>query len=33
LIGLSLALALLVWIRHAANIGRILSGKEPRIGG
>jgi len=33
LIGLALALSLLVWIRHAANIGRLLRGKEPRIGG
>ncbi|HEV2082827.1 MAG TPA: glycerol-3-phosphate 1-O-acyltransferase PlsY [Brevundimonas sp.] len=24
--------ALLIWIRHAANIGRLLSGREPRIG-
>ncbi len=32
LIALSLALALLVWIRHAANIGRLLTGKEPQIG-
>jgi len=32
LIALCLALALLVWIRHAANIGRLLTGKEPRIG-
>ncbi len=24
--------AVLIWIRHAANIGRLLSGKEPRIG-
>lgn len=26
------ALALLGWIRHSANIGRILRGQEPRIG-
>ncbi|MEM1161672.1 MAG: glycerol-3-phosphate 1-O-acyltransferase PlsY [Pseudomonadota bacterium] len=25
-------IALWVWIRHAANIGRLLQGKEPRIG-
>lgn len=25
-------IALWVWIRHAANIGRLLRGKEPRIG-
>ena len=24
--------ATLIWIRHAANIGRLLSGREPRIG-
>lgn len=24
--------AVLIWIRHSANIGRLLSGKEPRIG-
>lgn len=32
MIGLALALALLVWVRHAANIGRLLTGKEPQIG-
>jgi glycerol-3-phosphate acyltransferase PlsY len=26
-------LAVLVWLRHAANIGRLLKGEEPRIGG
>lgn len=30
--GLGLLLALLVWIRHAANIGRLLKGTEPKIG-
>lgn len=30
--GLGLLLALLVWIRHAANIGRLLKGSEPKIG-
>jgi glycerol-3-phosphate acyltransferase PlsY len=30
---LALAIAMLVWIRHAGNIGRLLSGTEPRIGG
>lgn len=32
LIVLAGALALLVWIRHHANIARLLSGTEPRIG-
>jgi glycerol-3-phosphate acyltransferase PlsY len=32
LIALSLALAALVWIRHSANIRRLLAGTEPRIG-
>ena len=27
------AMAVLLWIRHAANIGRLLSGRESRIGG
>lgn len=27
------ALGVLGWIRHAANIGRLLRGEEPRIGG
>lgn len=31
MIGLALALAALVWLRHAANIGRLLSGTEPKI--
>jgi glycerol-3-phosphate acyltransferase PlsY len=26
------ALAVLIWVRHAANIGRLLRGQEPRIG-
>jgi hypothetical protein len=26
-------MAVLLWIRHAANIGRLLSGRESRIGG
>jgi len=30
--GLGLLLAALVWLRHAANIRRILAGTEPRIG-
>ncbi|MCF6272336.1 MAG: glycerol-3-phosphate 1-O-acyltransferase PlsY [Rhodobacteraceae bacterium] len=30
--GLGVVLAALVWLRHSANIGRILRGKEPRIG-
>ena len=29
---LSLTIAVLVWVRHHANIRRILSGTEPRIG-
>ena len=29
---LGLVLAVLVWARHAANIGRILKGTEPKIG-
>ncbi|MDZ5648466.1 glycerol-3-phosphate 1-O-acyltransferase PlsY [Nitrospirillum sp. BR 11828] len=29
---LALAIAVLVWIRHHANIRRLLSGTEPRIG-
>ncbi|MCB1405966.1 MAG: glycerol-3-phosphate 1-O-acyltransferase PlsY [Rhodobacteraceae bacterium] len=32
MIALALALALLVWVRHATNIGRLLAGTEPRIG-
>ena len=32
LVVLSAALAVLVWIRHRANIERLLSGTEPRIG-
>jgi glycerol-3-phosphate acyltransferase PlsY len=24
--------ATLIWIRHSANIGRLLRGREPRIG-
>lgn len=30
--GLGLLLALLVWLRHHANIRRILAGNEPKIG-
>ncbi len=30
--GLAVVLALLIWIKHHANIRRILSGTEPRIG-
>lgn len=30
--ALGIALAVLVWFKHAANIKRILSGAEPRIG-
>ena len=32
LIALAVALGALVWIRHAANIRRLLGGTEPRIG-
>ena len=32
LIALVLALAALVWVRHAANIRRILAGTEPKVG-
>lgn len=32
MIALALALAVLVWVRHAANIGRLLTGTEPRVG-
>ena len=28
---LTALLAVLVWLRHAANIGRLLKGREPRI--
>ncbi len=31
--GLGLLLAALIWLRHGANIRRILAGREPRIGG
>lgn len=31
-IWLVVILAALVWMRHAANIGRLLKGQEPRIG-
>ena len=32
ILGLSIVTALLIWIRHSENIGRILKGAEPRIG-
>lgn len=32
-VWLGLLLAALIWLRHHANIGRLLSGAEPRIGG
>ena len=32
-VALALALAALVWLRHAANIRRLIDGTEPRIGG
>lgn len=31
--ALAAALALLVWIRHRANLARLIAGTEPRIGG
>ena len=31
-LALALALAALVWLRHAANIRRLVAGEEPRIG-
>ncbi len=31
-IALALAVAVLVWVRHEANIRRLLAGTEPRIG-
>jgi len=31
-VWLSIALAAIVWLRHASNIGRLLRGEEPRIG-
>tara|TARA_B100000965_G_scaffold384449_1_gene384679 strand:+ start:186 stop:875 length:690 start_codon:yes stop_codon:yes gene_type:complete len=30
--GLLVAMAALVWIRHRANLGRLLRGEEPRLG-
>ena len=30
--GLLLAMAALVWVRHRANLGRLLRGEEPRLG-
>jgi glycerol-3-phosphate acyltransferase PlsY len=32
LVILALVMAALVWIRHGANIGRLMAGTEPRIG-
>ncbi len=32
LAGLTLVIAALVWVKHAANIRRLLDGTEPRIG-
>lgn len=32
LVELSVILAILVWIRHHANIRRLIAGKEPKIG-
>ncbi|MEZ5752306.1 MAG: glycerol-3-phosphate 1-O-acyltransferase PlsY [Paracoccaceae bacterium] len=32
LVALALALAALVWVRHGANIRRLLAGTEPRVG-
>lgn len=30
---LALVMSILIWIKHASNIKRLLSGQEPRIGG
>ena len=30
--GFAVAVAILIWVMHRANIGRLLHGKEPRIG-
>jgi acyl phosphate:glycerol-3-phosphate acyltransferase len=30
--ALAAVTAVLIWVRHAANIGRLLTGREPRIG-
>jgi glycerol-3-phosphate acyltransferase PlsY len=32
-LGLALGMAVLIFIRHRENIGRLLKGAEPRIGG
>lgn len=32
MIALALALAVLVWVRHASNIKRLLNGTEPKVG-
>jgi glycerol-3-phosphate acyltransferase PlsY len=32
ILALSVATALLIWLRHHENIARILKGTEPRIG-
>ena len=32
LVQMGLILAALVWVRHASNIRRLLSGQEPKIG-
>lgn len=33
LLGFALVIALLIWIRHRANLRRLLRGEEPRFGG
>jgi glycerol-3-phosphate acyltransferase PlsY len=33
LVQMSAVIALLIWVRHAANIMRLLRGEEPKIGG
>ncbi|MEE8226496.1 MAG: glycerol-3-phosphate 1-O-acyltransferase PlsY [Kiloniellales bacterium] len=33
LVQLSAVIALMIWVRHAANIMRLLRGEEPKIGG
>lgn len=33
ILALTAAAAVLIWVRHSENIGRLLKGAEPRIGG
>jgi glycerol-3-phosphate acyltransferase PlsY len=32
LLALSFVISLLIWIRHGANLRRLIAGTEPRIG-